>query len=477
MTKLNKTRQFLLFTLAGILLFGCKVDDIVVPDNGKEKDPANVWIDETMRRYYLWEDEIPAAEKLDYSAEAPAFFNAQLSLKDGKTREGSHHYYSSINKKTGATKTYMGDKDSFGFEFQYYHVNVQGSGTSFYALLTLYVLPNSPAEIAGIKRGEWIREINNKPISGNADELLATLASSKASFGIAKDLQSSVSKRVELTAATVIDDPVFLHKTFTNNQGKNIGYLVYNHFTAGLTDDDETFNDSMRKAFADFKADGVNEFILDLRYNGGGLVTSAQLLSTMLAPASALNDVFCFLKYNTKKQSYTDRRLYLDPKLYGTTGANLDLKRIFVITSRRTASASEAVINSLKYYLGDQMILVGELTEGKNVGSVTFKDDRYDWELHPIVSKLFNKDEKTDYSDGFKPTYPCEETSQVDYYTLGDEQEFMLKQVLNFIKYGTPINSGESKSLRSSDGHTLTPLYHSLDRKKTNGVVLDKQSL
>jgi hypothetical protein len=121
------------------------------------------------------------------------------------------------------------------------------------------------------------------------------------------------------------------------------------------------------------------------------------------------------------------------------------------------------------------MILVGEPTEGKNVGSVTFEDNRYDWELHPIVSKLFNKDETTDYSDGFKPTYPCEETNQVEYHALGDEQEFILKQVLNFIQYGTPINSGETKSLRSSDEHTLTLLYHSPDRKKTNGVVLDKQ--
>jgi C-terminal processing protease CtpA/Prc len=474
MTKLNKTRKLLLFVLAGILLFGCKVDEVIVPD--KEKDPVNVWIDETMRRYYLWDDEIPEEKKLDFSAEATDFFNSQLSLSDGKTSNGSHYYYSAINKKPGTTKAYMGDEDSFGFEFQYYRVSSKDGGVPFYALLILYVLPESPADIAGIKRGDWIREIGNQPVSGNVEEMLASLATpGKVSFRIAAGARLPISKTVEVETAPVIDNPVFVHKTFTNSHGQKIGYLVYNHFTAGNSDDDETFNNSMREAFDAFKADGANEFILDLRYNGGGLVSSAQLLATMLTPEDGLNDIFCFLKYNGTKQTYQDRALFLDPLLITKEkgGTNLNMNRLFVITSKRTASASEAVINGLKYYLGDQLILVGEQTEGKNVGSVTFDDERYEWELHPIVSQLFNKDEKTDYSSGFAPTYSCVETYQDDYYDLGNEREFMLKQVLNFINNGTKIDDGIPPRLRSSDGVTLKPLYHSLDRKKTNGVVLD----
>ena len=75
--------------------------------------------------------------------------------------------------------------------------------------------------------------------------------------------------------------------------------MVYNHFTSGPDGDkDETYNNELRQQFGAFKAEGVEEFVLDLRYNGGGLVTSAQILAELLAPESALGNTFCYLQYN-----------------------------------------------------------------------------------------------------------------------------------------------------------------------------------
>jgi C-terminal processing protease CtpA/Prc len=452
-----------------LLIGGCTPKDTIDPEPS-EHEAANAWIETTMRRYYLWEDEIPPKDKLNLKQEAEPFFHSLLTEKDGKTRNNTHYYYSSINKKSAATKAYQGEGYSFGFEFQYYYIeNLQ-----VYALLVLYVIPDSPADKAGMKRGDWIMEIAGLPVSGQADELLKALDTTSPAtqtFGLTRHPRQPIAQTLTLTAATVDDNPVFLRKIISH-EGRRIAYLVYNHFTAGKTDNDgdEEFNNTLREAFREFNAQKPDEFILDLRYNGGGLVSSAQLLATMLAPAAALGDVFCRLTYNGQNNSYSPRSLMLDTKYMqeGAGGENLDLSRLYVITSSRTASASEAVINGLRPYPID-LVLVGEQTEGKNVGSVTFDDDRFEWELHPIVSRLSNKDNFSAYEGGFKPDVDCDESDASTYYELGDEQEFMLKVVLDLI-----ANGKESAVIRSAGDLHLVPLYHSLDRKRTNAVVLDR---
>ncbi|GAB6393754.1 MAG: peptidase S41 [Bacteroidales bacterium] len=468
---MNRILFYLLYIGALAFLAACAKED-VPPDTTEEGEgTANTWIEKTMRTYYLWEEEIPAADRLDFNAEPETFFLSLLSANDGKTRDGSRYYYSTINKKSASTKANLGDGYSYGFEFQYYLIlNLQK-----FALLVLYAIPDSPAGEKGLKRGDWILEINGEPVTGNSAELVKVMYPSgptETTFGVAPTMDGVV-ETIAMTAEQITDNPVFLSKTI-EYEGRKIGYLVYNHFTSGPEENgqDQTYDNALRKAFAQFKTDNPGDFILDLRYNNGGLVASAQLLATMLAPASALNDIFCRLTYNGKTGGYPNQSLLLDSKLInqGATGANLDLDGLFVITSARTASASEAVINGLKPYLGDRLVIVGEQTEGKNVGSLTFEDSRYDWELHPIVSRLSNKDGESDYADGFAPDFPCTETYQDTFYDLGDTREFILKQILDYITQGAPIRDGIT--LRSAQ-HTLVPLYNSLDRKQTNGVSLD----
>jgi C-terminal processing protease CtpA/Prc len=459
------------------LLCCCTPEELPVPPDAPEEQAANEWIENTMRRYYLWTEEIPRSEALDLTEETEAFFYSLLTLKDGKTQSGSHYYYSYIDKKTpeAGTKSYQGDGYSFGFEFQYYII---AQNPAVYALQVLYVLPGSPADEAGIQRGDWIMEIGGKPVPSTSQSLIEALEASSSvtvSFGITRTPGATTTHK-SLTAAVVTDNPVFVAKTIRYGNRK-VAYLVYNHFTAGPTDqnDDELFNNTLRQAFKDFKAEGIDAFVLDLRYNGGGLVSCAQLLATLLAPASALNDVFCKLSYNGQSDSYTNQELKLESKYLRPGGENLDLQRLYVITSQRTASASEAVINGLKPYLGDQLILVGETTEGKNVGSVTFSDALYDWELHPIVSRLSNKDGFSDYENGFLPDYPCEEKYAETFYNLGDEREYVLKPILDHIAYGTSLQWKTRSAFAPREGaFAPIPLYHSLERKQTAGVIIDR---
>ena len=478
--KIMQSREYktllLLVFLVSLVLFSCTDKEVVRPN--VEDKTANEWIAEKMRDVYLWNDEIAADNRLNYSWESEDFFYELLSDEDGYysrdgdgNKTGNHYPFSSIEKKKNLSKSFMGDTYSFGFEFLYCYF----TDMKKYMLQALYVVPGSPADKAGLKRGEWIVSINGGAVSSSGGEISSLLYPSTGSaikFGIAEYPDKDPRAVVDLTADIVKDDPVFAYNTF-DKEGKKIGYLLYNHFTAGPEDNgqDETYNNSLRKAFAQFGTD-LDEFILDLRYNGGGYLSCAQLLATMLAPSSAMKDKAMFCKTTDNKGKSIEYRFDETLMKSGTHGANLDLKRLYVITSSRTASASEAIINGLSPYY--PVIIVGEHTVGKNVGSIAYKDDKQDWILHPITSKLSNSEGFSDYSEGFSPTFKCNESRQFTMSDLGDENEFILSQVLNYILYNTEIKTKSSSAIRSS-GAEPEVIYNSLDRRRTNAVLLPSE--
>ncbi len=477
----NKIVSYIIITTSLLLLsISCTDEKPTIPTPDIQK--ANEWVYNTMSENYLWYDELPELSRLNTSGDTEEFFNGLLSPNDGKDSYNSdgvktgHYYYSTI-EKVSSTKAYMGDGLSYGFEFQYYYIqNLQK-----YALLILYVVKGSPAEIGGVERGDWIVEIDEQAVpnsGGKLLELLDTSTKTNIKLGINKKIGSAVLNTVSLSAAQITDSPVFLSKTITVSDRRKVGYLVYNHFTAGPVNNgqDETFNNELRKAFVEFKAQEPDEFILDLRYNGGGVVSSSQLLATMLAPNFAIGDVYCHLKYNDKKVE-NDKTLTLNKDVI-SSGANLNMKKLYVITSDRTASASEAVINGLRPYM--DVVIVGEKTEGKNVGSVTYpaynESNPYGWELHPIVLKITNKNGLVDdYPNGLDPTptFNCDEVNATEYYDLGDEREYILERVLKYILDGTPVEDTKASLRSTTNQMDLKPIFSSLDRRRTNGVIID----
>jgi C-terminal processing protease CtpA/Prc len=219
----------------------------------------------------------------------------------------------------------------------------------------------------------------------------------------------------------------------------------------------------------EFKNKGVNEFILDLRYNNGGLLSSAELLCAILAPESALGKIIGYMEYNDK----------YSPQIYTITlnagilrgGVNLNLSTLYVLTSEASASASEFIINCLSPYM--KIVLIGTQTEGKNVGSISYKNDEFNWELHPIVCKIYNSENKSDYANGFTPHYEINENSDVSinsFLAFGNPDELLLNKALQLISGGTD-EVGEIFTSRSLTDESM-PVYCSLDRKATSGVII-----
>ena len=439
------------FTLCFLLLLSlftsCKNDD-----DKEDSTKTNRWIETNMRHWYYWYDEIPTTNKLNFNATPEAFFNSLLCSKDGK--DGYH--YSSINKKSTATRT--GDSEpTLGFQFQNWRM---GSGSTTYAVNVLYVLPNSPAQQAGLKRGDWIFKIDGVNINTtNIYDLLGTKSVSLSVSDKYNDANSNA-RIMKLTPAIVEDNPIFYTSIYQDESTNNIkvGYLVYNHFTPGEDDEDHKYDLELQEKFSEFKSQGVEEFILDLRYNGGGIVTSAQLLGELLAPENAIGKVFCETKYNSNVNRTTTY-------LFNRLSENLNLSRLYILTSSRTASASEAIINGLRPFYN--VFLLGEQTEGKNVGSVTLTDENYEYELHPIVCQIFNAKGESNYKDGFAPDWLWERNpglidGQIE---LGDkDNDILLHNALQMMTKGVVVT-------RSSVEPTInaSPVYNSLADRKNKG--------
>lgn len=460
----KKTFAVLLGLLAFLLLVpSCKTDDDV-PDLSDEG--TNDWIYKIMTDHYLWYEDIPDKGSLNFSQSPDKFFESLLSDQDGVNYKDGWLTFSRIEKKKEETKSVTAS-DSYGFEFASFK-----NGDHYYAWV-LYVLPGSPAAEAGLKRGDWIIAVGSE--NPNVTNTSAFLSGGATTFLLAdaervNDKVTFYKKgTISIPASRAVEDTPFLKDSVYTLNGKRVGYLAYKSFTSGPDDENEVYNDQMKQIFARFKAENVSEFVLDLRYNQGGLVSCAQLMTSFLAPADALGKTFCIMEHNGKQTSKNESLLMKKNSELGN--ANLGLERLYVLTGSVTASASEAVINCLIPYMGRSNItLIGEKTIGKRVGSNTFgsKDD-YGWLLHPITLRIFNKDRDADYANGFAPDVPVEElVLGNELLPLGDTNEMLLSEAIS------RITGLKSQSVRSESGERIK-LPLSFERKNTEGLIFDAE--
>ena len=227
--------------------------------------------------------------------------------------------------------------------------------------------------------------------------------------------------------------------------GKTIGYLVYTQFIPGTTADSDKYDNELRQVFANFKSKGVNELVLDLRFNPGGYISSAETLASLIGKNVTSSKIFYKEQWNDKYLSYWQSK-------YGANALNytfLDeannigssLSRVFVLTSNGTASASELVINGLRPYM--DVITIGEHTYGKNLfGSLVSDDEnRWKWGMYVMLGQTANVNNQSDYGtvNGMTPTYQIED-AVIPYKSFGDENETLLRKALDVI--GIPAPTG-----------------------------------
>ncbi|GAA4912120.1 S41 family peptidase [Mucilaginibacter defluvii] len=428
-TYVKKAYIFTFFTGA-LALNSCKKNDTVEPFTGPVTNAEiNTWVMDSLKRYYYWADNLPGSVKPDQ--EPVPFFSSVINTADRFSFITSAA--SSSLKATSRSK--------YGFD---YVVFTEPKSKQVIGLVTL-VLNASPAQTAGLRRGRYFTQINGTTLtSANAVNLQADLLKNTSVQLMQASIENGVIK--ETGTANVLEGRTLeessVYKVFDNN-GKKTAYLFFT-----------IFNNADRNAyisvFSGFKAAGVTDLILDMRYNAGGEVAAAAALCSMIAPN--INQTMPFIEYRGNKNAAVRKEGFATaaqaeggPAFSNLYQQNLSLKRLFVLTTGATASAAELVINNLKPYIN--VIQIGQTTLGKDEASITISDKRtpkrINWTMYPIVYKLYNALGAGNYSGGITPAETVNEWDNLPLQPFGNEFDPILKHTLAL------INGSEALSITS----------------------------
>ena len=437
-------KKSFLILLAGVLtLTSCSNDsEIGIPDDVTVQD--FMW--RSMNLWYFWQAEVPLLNdnqlnngdsytSLLESQSTPEEFYESIQFNEDRFSFLRSDYTTLVNNLNGVSR-------SNGLEFGL----VQFSGSSDLFGYIRYIIPNSNASTQDISRGELFTGVDGQSLNlSNYQELLFGL-NDTYTLNMADINGTTITpngKTVTLTKEEgLVENPIFIAQTL-DVQGQKIGYLMYNGFT-------RDFDLELNQSIGQFVNDGVTDLILDMRYNGGGSVNTARLLSSMIYGTNT-NDLFLRQRWNDKIQGlFSDSQLedYFANTVDGSTPLNtLNLDRVFVIGTGSTASSSELVMNGLAPYI--PVIHIGETTRGKNEFSITLVDDPGNsyiysssregsinpdnsYGLQPLVGRNENADGFFDYTSGFTPDIElAEDLSNLG--VLGQTDEPLLARTLQEI--------------------------------------------
>jgi len=313
-----------------------------------------------------------------------------------------------------------------------------------------YVYPGSPADKAGLVRGYQITAITGVPsltytssTSSNYTALVNALFNS-TTITMTVQKPDNTTFDVTLNTANYTVVPVIKSKVLDLGNGKKMGYMVFNSFT-DLKANAQTYLDA---AFTSFTSAGISDLVVDLRYNGGGSVATAEYLSNLIVPASKTNTVMFTEYYNDKLQNdkypLLAKKYKINPgdfkpannqAIFSKQGS-LNINRVFFIVTGNTASASELTINNLIPEMNVQ--LIGTTSYGKPVGFFAIPIGAYQLYTPEFESK--NSANQGGYYAGMTPgsaTYPGVQASDDVTHDFGDVNEALLARAINYATKGT----------------------------------------
>jgi carboxyl-terminal processing protease len=404
-------------------------------------DTERRWVRSYMDEAYLWYREIPAVNTADASfnlASVPDsldnYFEALKSRQRTTSASGKLRDEFSFTYPTVAWEqlSQSGVVAGFGAEW------ILGSPTPPRNVRVAYVDPRTPAATAAVARGWRVVSVGGVSIDDNTTAGIAVINEGLFSprtgqpYNFVFEDAAGAQRQVTMTAAQITKTPVQNVRTISTPTG-NVGYMTFNDHILPA-------EGQLVGAFTQLASQGVNDLVLDLRYNGGGYLYIASQIGYMVAGNTrTANKTFEKLQFNDKRAAETasadnNTPFYNVASGEANTGTTantplptLNLSRVYVLASPGTCSASEAIVNGLRG-VGVEVILVGGTTCGKPYG-FTAKDN-CGISYFPIEFKGVNQLSFGDYADGFAPTATC--TVADDFSkALGDSSEGMLAAALN----------------------------------------------
>lgn len=324
----------------------------------------------------------------------------------------------------------------------YYHPN---SNTQVFGAITL-VLNNSEAANAGLQRGQLFSAVDGTALTeSNFTSLLSqsTYTLQLATYN-SQGTPETTDDTIDVTPETVTlsrvpynENPIHKTEIITLSNNEKLGYLMYNGFYANYTTE-------LNNVFADFQANNIQHLVLDLRYNGGGSVSTATYLASMVT-GQFTGQIFTKTLYNENLSGNNFDYLFTNTIENGPSINSLNLTKVYVITTAdRTASASELIINSLKEYI--TVVQVGEGTVGKSQVSRIIYDapqpfsrnnanPNHRYAMLPVVGISVNVNDGQVPSTGINPapSFFMEENG-LNLGILGDTEEPLLARVIEDIE-------------------------------------------
>jgi carboxyl-terminal processing protease len=380
------------------------------------RDATNEW--------YLFPELLPAQVN-------PSDFATAQDLLDFMTAtaraQGKDRFFSYVTTKE-ADSSFLQEGQFIGFGFRV-RLETEGGDRVYF----LEAFENSPASDAGIGRGDELLAID----TGSGYVAVANILSSDPTLSVAFGpaevgvqrgfrfakagtgtvVEATLTKRV-VTIQPIPDDGARI-LTLPGNPGEEVGYVNLRTFIS-------TADPALRDAFTQFQARNIRNVILDFRYNGGGLISIAELIGDLLGRLRQPDDVFSNIRFRTSKSSFDETRFFQP------VAASVDAVNIAVITTGGTASASELVTNAMKPWA--RIAIIGSDTFGKPVGQSAFDlSDRCDLRLRLVTLRSTNADEEGDYYNGLASTMSSCRAVDDRTRPMGDPLEASTDKALNWL--------------------------------------------
>jgi hypothetical protein len=400
----------LILLLIAVAASACTSDsDGGVPVSSCSVDGQKQFVVDAMREWYFWNNLLPADVDISQftTPDEVLDFLTTFSPDDGTGQPIDR--FSFINSAQ-ADQAFFGEGkfEGFGFSSQFLAAD---------DLRLTRVFLDSPGYRAGLRRGQRILELDGRTIAEieAAEGVGAVLALPTLEFTMREPDNSEFT--VSITKEIVTIDPVPQYRIIDAGGGRNVGYIELASFisTAGA---------QLDSAFAQFNAAGVNEIIIDLRYNGGGLVSTANLLGNFFGGDVAENLIFSKTVFNELRAPTNNTTTF-----FNRLGNSVSLSRLVVIASGRTASASELVINGMDPHV--EVTIVGANTFGKPVGQVGL--DFCEQILRPTAFQTTNANDFGDYFDGLP--VDCAAADDLD-VAVGADTDPNMVAALGFLDTG-----------------------------------------